>query len=105
MFSTLNAAARSCAKAEADDRQPTTDGHVNLEDDQTVADGQSSVVALSYLSELALIKQILRLGDVLAGCAAKLELHPLTFYARDLAAALNTFTSATARCWRLAAPG
>ena len=94
VFYVQYAHARCCSivrKAEADDRQPTTDGHISLEDDQTVVDGQSSVVALSHPSELALIKQILRLGDVLAGCAAKLELHPLTFYARDLAAALNTF--------------
>jgi arginyl-tRNA synthetase len=54
-------------------------------------DPAADVRPLAHPSELALIKEILRLGDVLAACAERLELHPLTFYARDLASAFNDF--------------
>jgi arginyl-tRNA synthetase len=46
---------------------------------------------LMHLSELALIKQILRLSEVLRACATRFELHQLTFYARDLASAFSAF--------------
>jgi arginyl-tRNA synthetase len=46
---------------------------------------------LAHPAELALIKEILRLGDVLRSCATSFDLHQLTFYARDLASALNVF--------------
>jgi arginyl-tRNA synthetase len=54
-------------------------------------DPSADVQLLAHPSELALIKQILRLAEVVQSCAARLELHPLTFYARDLASAFNTF--------------
>jgi arginyl-tRNA synthetase len=56
---------------------------------------------LDHPAELALIKEILRLGDVLSGCAERLELHPLTFYARDLASAFAIFYD---KCPVLTAP-
>jgi arginyl-tRNA synthetase len=52
---------------------------------------ERSSVDLTHPSELALIKAILQLGEVLKTCAARIELHPLTFYARDLASAFNAF--------------
>jgi arginyl-tRNA synthetase len=64
-------------------------------------DPAADVTLLTHPSELALIKEILRLGDVLAACAERLELHPLTFYARDLASAFNDFYR---DCQVLAAP-
>jgi len=54
-------------------------------------DAAVDVTLLSHPSELALIKAILRLAEVLKNCATQLELHPLTFYARDLASAFSAF--------------
>ena len=51
----------------------------------------ADVTLLAHPSELALVKQILRLTEVLNVCAERLELHPLTFYARDLASAFSAF--------------
>jgi arginyl-tRNA synthetase len=78
-------------KAEADDRRPTADDRSNIETEQSVVGGQSSVFALAHPAELALIKEILRLGDVLRSCATSFDLHQLTFYARDLASVFNVF--------------
>jgi arginyl-tRNA synthetase len=64
-------------------------------------DPTADVTLLTHPSELRLIKEILRLGDVLEGCVERLELHPLTFYARELASAFNDFYHA---CPVLAAP-
>jgi arginyl-tRNA synthetase len=50
-----------------------------------------SNVGLEHPSELALIKQILWLSEVLKSCATRFELHQLTFYARDLASAFSAF--------------
>jgi arginyl-tRNA synthetase len=54
-------------------------------------DPSADLTLLAHPSELALIKQILQLGQELGACAERLELHPLTFYARDLASAFNAF--------------
>ncbi len=51
----------------------------------------ADVTLLAHPSELALIKEILRLAEVVKNCATRLELHPLTFYARDLASAFSAF--------------
>jgi arginyl-tRNA synthetase len=66
-----------------------------------VFDPAADVTLLTHPAELALIKEILRLGDVLSGCVERLELHPLTFYARDLASAFAIFYD---KCPVLTAP-
>jgi len=86
--------ARCCSilrKADEDDRRPTTDGRSQDRHGGPAVDGQSSAVVPAHPSELGLIKQILRLAEVLKNCATQLELHPLTFYARDLASAFSAF--------------
>jgi len=62
----------------------------------------TDVTLLTHPSELALIKQILQLAEVVKNCAMRQELHSLTFYARDLAGAFNAFYR---DCPVLAAPG
>jgi arginyl-tRNA synthetase len=54
-------------------------------------DPAADVLLLIHPSELALIKEILRLSDVVKSCATRFDLHQLTFYARDLASAFNAF--------------
>ncbi len=54
-------------------------------------DPQADVTLLQDPYELALIKEILRLPEVLQICAERLELHQLTYYAHDLATAFNVF--------------
>jgi arginyl-tRNA synthetase len=54
-------------------------------------DPAADVMLLIHPSELALIKEILRLSDVVKSCATRFDLHQLTFYARDLASAFNAF--------------
>jgi arginyl-tRNA synthetase len=54
-------------------------------------DPMADVTLLEHQSELALVKEILRLDAVLKSCATSFELHQLTFYARDLASAFNAF--------------
>jgi arginyl-tRNA synthetase len=86
--------ARCCSilrKAETDDRRPTADDRVGDAPEQSMVSGQSSLVVLTHPSELALIKEILRLSDVVKGCATRFDLHQLTFYARDLASVFNAF--------------
>jgi arginyl-tRNA synthetase len=56
-----------------------------------VFDTAADVTLLKHPSELALIKEILRLSEVLKGGATRFELHQLAFYARDLASAFNAF--------------
>jgi arginyl-tRNA synthetase len=54
-------------------------------------DPAADVMLLIHPSELALIKETLRLSDVVKSCATRFDLHQLTFYARDLASAFNAF--------------
>lgn len=54
-------------------------------------DPNADVSVLTHPSELALIREMLRLSDVLAHCTAELAPHHLTFYARDLASTFNQF--------------
>ncbi|RME10715.1 MAG: arginine--tRNA ligase [Ardenticatenia bacterium] len=54
-------------------------------------DPNADVSVLTHPSELALIREMLRLSDVLAHCAAELAPHHLTFYARELASTFNQF--------------
>jgi arginyl-tRNA synthetase len=85
--------ARCCSilrKAQEDERRKTKDeSEPGSHPSSFVLLPSSELVA--HPSELVLIKQILRLGDVLVSCADRIELHPLTFYARDLASAFSAF--------------
>ncbi|MBI3944159.1 MAG: arginine--tRNA ligase [Chloroflexi bacterium] len=54
-------------------------------------DPQADVTLLKHPAELALIKEILRLQEVLALCIEHLEPHSLAHYARELAATFNIF--------------
>jgi arginyl-tRNA synthetase len=54
-------------------------------------DQAADVTLLTHPSELALIKEILLLDEVLKDCTTRFELHQLTFYARELASAFNAF--------------
>lgn len=49
------------------------------------------VSRLVHPSELDLIRQMLRLREVVAHCAENLAPHPLTYYAQDLATAFHAF--------------
>ncbi len=49
------------------------------------------VSRLTHPSELELIRQMLRLREVVAHCAQTLAPHPLTYYAQDLATAFHAF--------------
>ncbi len=49
------------------------------------------VSLLTHPSELELIRQMLRLEEVVAHCAEQLAPHPLTFYAQELATAFHAF--------------
>lgn len=55
-----------------------------------VLDRSSDVTPLGHPAEVALIREILRLGEVIDECAERLEPHHLATYARDLAVAFNT---------------
>jgi arginyl-tRNA synthetase len=46
---------------------------------------------LTHPSELELIRQMLRLQEVVAHCAENLAPHPLTYYAQELATAFHAF--------------
>jgi arginyl-tRNA synthetase len=56
-----------------------------------VYDDAADVALLTHPSELALIKQVLRLEDTLMQCIEQLEPHHLTYYATDLATAFAAF--------------
>jgi arginyl-tRNA synthetase len=49
------------------------------------------VARLTHPSELALIRQMLRLREVVAHAAEQLAPHPLTYYAQELATAFHAF--------------
>ena len=49
------------------------------------------VTLLSHLAELELIRQMLRLREVVAHAAEQLAPHPLTYYAQELATAFHAF--------------
>jgi len=52
---------------------------------------EADLSLLTHPSELALIRQMLRLPEVVALAAEKLEPHHLTYYAQELAAAFHIF--------------
>ncbi len=54
-------------------------------------DAPADVALLHHPSELALVKEMLRLPEVVAQAVEKLSPHFLPFYAHDLAAAFHTF--------------
>jgi arginyl-tRNA synthetase len=54
-------------------------------------DPEADVTLLTHPSEQALIKECLRLADVLVHCAESRELYALTHYSRTLAGAFNAF--------------
>jgi arginyl-tRNA synthetase len=93
VFYVQYAHARCCSilrKAEGDEGPRTKDERRIEAPPSSLVFGPSSSL-LAHPAELALIKEILRLGDVLRSCATSFDLHQLTFYARDLASALNVF--------------
>jgi arginyl-tRNA synthetase len=49
------------------------------------------VALLTHPSELELIRQMLRLREVVAHAAEQLAPHPLTYYAQELATAFHAF--------------
>lgn len=51
----------------------------------------ADVSFLGHPSEIALIKEILRLEEIIVICAQRLETHHLAYYGRDLATAFNAF--------------
>jgi arginyl-tRNA synthetase len=93
VFYVQYAHARCCAilrKAETDEGRRTKDEKGSEARPSSLVDGPPSAL-LVHPAEQALIKEILRLAEVVKSCAARLELHPLTFYARDLASTFNAF--------------
>jgi arginyl-tRNA synthetase len=59
--------------------------------EQGHSDEGADVSLLSHPSELALIRKMLELPEVVAQAAENLVVHPLTHYAQDLAAAFHVF--------------
>ncbi len=56
-----------------------------------VLDSSSDVAPLAHPSEITLVREILRLDEMIERCAERLQPQHLTTYARDLAVAFNTF--------------
>lgn len=54
-------------------------------------DAGADVALLAHPSEIALIKEILRLEETLAACITRLEPQPLAYYAHELAVAFSAF--------------
>lgn len=56
-----------------------------------IYDQAGDVLLLQHPMEMALIREILRLEEVILACAQRLETHHLAYYGRDLATAFSAF--------------
>jgi len=63
----------------------------NAQERQIAYNSDADVSLLKHSSEIALIKEILRLEEVTLTCVQRLETHHLAYYGRDLAVAFNAF--------------